>query len=94
MKKEKVEKLVTACTVAGVILLVFLFGVIVWQLFEINRVKKAKEELRQEIDILKEEFENGENDLKYYSSSLYLEQKAREWGFIFPGDILYEDSGN
>lgn len=87
MTKDKIEKLIRAFTVAGVLLLVTLFLIIGVQLVEINRVKREKANLEQQIAQLEQEVEQGGADLSYYQSSVYLELAARKYGYIFSGDI-------
>ncbi len=82
--EEKTKRIIQGATVAGVVLLVFLLIVMIYQFVRIGVLSAEKKRLTEEINALEQEIENNENSLEYYSSAFYLEQLAREYGCVNP----------
>ncbi len=87
MTEEKAERLVKAFTVTGTILLVLLICILCYQFLCIKKIRREKADLEARIEQLQEQVENKEGDLEYYRSELYLENAARKYHYIFPGDV-------
>lgn len=74
------------CTVAGVLLLVALICVIIYQLVSIATVKERIADYERQIEYYESVIENSENDLEYYKSKAYLDQMARSYNWAYPED--------
>lgn len=83
MTQEKMRKLIAACAVAATTLLVFLFGVLIYQWITIAVYNKRIEKETADVVYWTEQNENATDDLEYYNSDYYkflesLELKALE----------------
>jgi len=74
------------CTVAGVLLLVVLVCVIIYQLVSMATVKERIADYQRQIEYYESVIENSENDLEYYKSKAYLDQMARSYNWAYPED--------
>jgi len=86
MEKTKKGKILVGCTVAGVLLLVALACIIVYQLVSIARTKERIADYQNQIAYYENLIENSENDLKYYRDKVYLDQMARAYNWAYPED--------
>lgn len=86
MTQEKLKRVVTAATVAGTLIVVCLLAVIVYQIIHIAVLNHRIKDVESDIATYETQKDAAENDLDYYLSDYYLEQAAREYHFIKPGD--------
>lgn len=86
MNKEREKKLVMACTIAGVLLVFFLFCVIIYQIVTINVTKKRINNYQQKIEEYQNVIDKAQKDLDWYKSDIYLDFAAREYGYVYPED--------
>lgn len=82
--EAKTKRIIQGATAAGVVLIVFLLVIMIYQFVRIGVLSAEKKRLTEEITALEQEIENSENSLEYYSSAFYLEQLAREYGCVNP----------
>ena len=90
MTESKFKRVVVSLTVGAVLLIVILVSVLVYQLVSINKAVAKREELDnaiKEYNILKED---ADKQLEAYSSYWWIVQRARELGYSFDGDKLYD----
>ena len=78
MTQEKMRKVITACASAATVLLVTLFGYLIYQWVTIAVYNKRIDKLESEIAQLEAIVKQGNMDLEYYESELYLAQKVLE----------------
>ena len=78
MTQEKMRKVITACVSAATVLLMLLFGYLIYQWRTMWVSDKRIEILETEIAQLEEILARGEDDLEYYQSEFYLNQKVLE----------------
>ena len=78
MTQEKMRKVITACVSAATVLLMLLFGYLIYQWRTMWVSDKRIESLEMEIAQLEEILARGEYDLEYYQSEFYLNQKVLE----------------
>ena len=90
VREEKLKKIVTAATAAGVLLAVILVSVIIYQLVSITLLKNKKEELEKQVDYYNQVIEETESEIDKNSAYWYIEQKAREYGMIYEDDEKFE----
>lgn len=90
MGEEKLKKIVSAATVAAVLLFVILTFVLIYQMINISAYKRKKQRLIAEIESLRIKIEQTEDEIERNSTILYLEQRAREYGFIYSNDKVYD----
>lgn len=86
VSEEKAKRIAVGATVAGVLLVLFLVVVLIIQFVQIGVRNAEKKRLEAEIARYEEMIEKGEKNLEYYSSSTYLDLKAREWGWRYPDE--------
>ena len=90
MKEEKLKKIVTASTVAGVLLAIILVSVIVYQLISLTLLKNRKNELINQIQQYDTTINTTQDEIEKNSAYWYIEQKAREYGMIYEDDEKFE----
>ena len=78
MTQEKMRKVITACVSAATVLLMLLFGYLIYQWRTMWVSDRRIESLEMEIAQLEEILARGEDDLEYYQSEFYLNQKVLE----------------
>lgn len=86
MDKAKKGRLLVAGTVAGVLLLVCLLCVIIYQLASMANVKERIADYESQIEYYQSVIDNSESDLEYYKSQAYLDQMARSYHWAYPED--------
>lgn len=64
--EEKRKRIIAAFTVSGVILIVILFAVVIYQIVEISVLSERKSKLRQEYEQTLERIEEGSEWLENY----------------------------
>lgn len=84
--EEKAKRIAVGATVAGVLVIIFLVIVMIYGFVRIGVLSSQKKKLLQEIDERQKLVDTEERSFEYYSSELYLEQLAREYGCKFPED--------
>ena len=86
MTQEKLKRVVTAAAVAGTLVVVCLLAVILYQVIKIVVLNNRIDKVEDSIEYYEKQLSENENNLAHYESEFYLEQAAREHGFIYPGD--------
>lgn len=64
--EEKRKRIIAAFTVSGVILIVILFAVVIYQIVEISVLSERRSKLRQEYEQILERIEEGSEWLENY----------------------------
>ena len=78
MTQEKMRKVIAACVSAATVLLMLLFGYWIYQRVTMNTLDYRINTLETEIAQLEQILAKGEDDLEYYQSKFYLDQKVLE----------------
>ena len=78
MTQEKMRKVITACVSAATVLLMMLLGYLIYQWTTIAVYNKRIDKLETEIAYLEQVLAKGEDNLEYYKSEFYLNQKVLE----------------
>lgn len=92
MPEEKLKKVIVGVTVAGTLLLTFLFAVIIYQFVCMGVRSSQIKTVQNEINKYQEEKEKLKDNLGYYESDDYKEWIARDWGYIYPDDQTEEQT--
>ncbi|MGN0823002.1 MAG: hypothetical protein ACI4NG_04445 [Candidatus Gallimonas sp.] len=82
--EEKAKRIIAGATAAGVVLLVFLLAVMIYQFVRIGVMNSRKKALQEEIATLQRQIDEEEESLEYYSSEFYQMQLARQYGCTVP----------
>ena len=78
MTQEKMRKVIAACVSAATVLLTMLLGYLIYQWVTMAVLDKRIDKLETEIAQLEQIIAMGEEDLEYYQSKFYLDQKLLE----------------
>ena len=78
MTQEKMRKVIAACVSAATVLLTMLLGYLIYQWVTMAVLDKRIDKLETEIAQLEQVIAMGEEDLDYYQSKFYLDQKLLE----------------
>jgi hypothetical protein len=78
MTQEKMRKVIAACVSAATVLLTMLLGYLIYQWSTIAVYNKRIDKLEMEIAQLEQIIATGEENLEYYQSKFYLDQKVLE----------------
>ena len=78
MTQEKMRKVIAACVSAATVLLTMLLGYLIYQWVTMAVLDKRIDKLETEIAQLEQIIAMGEEDLDYYQSKFYLDQKLLE----------------
>lgn len=84
LTEEKVRKIVTGATVAGVLLIVFLVAILIVQFVQIGIVNQKRAEYNALIEQYNEMIESGENSLELLELEETLRSLAMENGWTAP----------
>lgn len=89
----KENKKIRASLIVGVLVLVFFYcgGVIVAQSADLSRLNKQKTVLEQQLEEQKKENEELDAILQSEDKDDYMEQKARENGYVKSNEIVFYD---
>ncbi len=91
MSEDKLKKTVTGIAIAGTILFVLLFAVMLYQFISMG-VKGARiADLQTQVQEYEQKKGELEEKLEIYETDKYLENEARKEGYIFPEDSVYQD---
>ena len=78
MTQEKMRKVIAACVSAATVLLMMLLGYLIYQWATITIYNKRIDKLEIEIAQLEQVVATAEENLEYYQSKFYLDQKVLE----------------
>ena len=78
MTQEKMRKVIAACVSAATVLLMMLLGYLIYQWSTITIYNKRIDKLEMEIAQLEQVVATAEENLEYYQSKFYLDQKVLE----------------
>lgn len=91
MPEEKLKKVIIGVTIAGTLLLTFLFAVIIYQFVcmgvKNSQIKAAEEQIAS----YEEAKEQLQGNLSYYETEEYKEKIARIYGYVYSEDQTSED---
>ena len=89
----KQNKKIRASLIAGVLVLIFFYcgGVIVAQSADLSHLSKQKAALEQQLEAQKQENEELDAILQSENKDDYMEQKARESGYVKSNEIVFYD---
>jgi len=90
MEQDKAKRIKTALIVGAVMLLVILVSVLIYQLVAITNGQRQLNELNEKIAYYKEIVDDSEKTLEARETKEWIEARARELGYYFDGDKLYE----
>ncbi|MBQ9513723.1 MAG: hypothetical protein IJR66_01910 [Clostridia bacterium] len=90
MTEQKAKRVIVASTVGAVLLLFILLSVMVYQIVKIRIEKKRYDELVTICEEYKNLNEEGKKTIEARSSYWWIVQRARELGYVFDGDYIYE----
>ncbi len=90
MEKSKAERLIAAITVGAVLLIIILVSVWVYQLISINVKNRQVAELEAKIQEYNALIESGEDVYEARSMRWWIEQRARELGYVLKSDVPLE----
>ena len=85
--EAKFKRTVVALTVGAVVFLCVLIILMCYQLIKIGVENRRKAEYNAKITELTEQLKDGEEELAYRRTSLFVERMARKYGYRFPDDI-------
>lgn len=86
MTESKAKKLIVATTVGAVLLAAILLLLLVYQIIKINTDRRNVAELEREIARYEELVEEGEDEEALRELKWWIERRARELGYTYPGD--------
>ena len=84
LTEEKVRRIVTGATVAGVLLIIFLVAILIVQFVQIGIVNQKRAEYDALIEQYNEMIESGENSLELLQLEETLRSLAMENGWTAP----------
>lgn len=87
MEKSKAERLIVAITAGAVLLITILVSILVYQLISINLKNKQVAELEAKIAEYNQLIDNGEDVKEARSMRWWIEQRARELGYVLRTDV-------
>jgi len=87
MDKSKAQRLIVAITAGAVLLIVILVSVWVYQLISIKVKNNQIAELEAKIAEYNQLIDNGEDVKEARSMRWWIEQRARELGYILRTDV-------
>lgn len=90
MTGEKQKKLIVAGVVGAALLALILLTVMVYQLIAIGVASSRKAELETAIVEYKQLVDEGEDLIAERSSYQWIVRRARQLGYAFDGDKLYD----
>lgn len=90
MTGEKQKKLIVAGVVGAALLALILLTVMVYQLIAIGVASSRKAELETAIAEYKQLVDEGEDLIAERSSYQWIVRRARQLGYAFDGDKLYD----
>ncbi len=91
ISEKKFNNLVVAGTVGAVLLMLVLVFIMSFQLIKIGVENKKLNELNAEIATYKQLLSEGDKTIEARTSRWWIEQRARELGYVFDGDHVYKD---
>ncbi len=87
MNENKFKRLVAAATATGVILLVLLISVLIFQLISISIENAKWKELNAAIAKYEQLIEEGGDLIEIRQTRWWIEQRARELGYRYEDDV-------
>lgn len=83
MDQTKAKRLIVACTVGAVLLLVILVSVMVYQLISIGKYQRDIEHLNEQIALYESKIAEGEDTYEVRSQRWWIEREARRLGYEY-----------
>lgn len=90
MNESKLKRIVGAATVTAVLLVVILLAIMIYQLIAISNEANKKNELDAAIVEYHRLIEETGESIETRSQRWWIEQRARELGYRFVDDVLYD----
>ena len=87
MTESKSKKIAVALTAGAVLLLFILVAVLIYQLLSIKTERKNQKEYQEQIALYEQLIEQNGDTLEARKQRWWIERRARELGYQFPGDI-------
>ena len=91
MTEEKVKRTISAATVAGVLLIIILVAVMVYQLLAIKSRKREVDFYDAQIAALQQQIAGAETEQEKWMLEWQIQRRLRELGYYFPGDKFFEE---
>ena len=86
MEEGRLKRLIVAGTVTAVLLVIILISVMIYQLISISVMKKEEALLDQKIKDYEQLIEDTSVDIDTRSEKWWIEQRARELGYLYGTD--------
>jgi cell division protein FtsL len=68
VSEEKRNKIIAACTVNAILLVIILFAVMIYQFVVMANLGAKKKQIEQDIATYQEKIDNAQKDIDYYNS--------------------------
>ena len=90
MTESKFKKVVVACIVGAIMLIVVLVSVLIYQLVSISSYVKERDLLVSEIKRFETLIEKNEDEEEIRKTREWIEKRARELGYKYKDDIILD----
>lgn len=90
MTEEKARRIKIATIVGAVLLLAILLTVMIYQWIAIGVKRRHIDELNAKIEYYIEIKDDADKVLEARDTKEWIERRARELGYVFKDDVLYE----
>lgn len=89
MNKEQIKKLISLLEILALIVLLVCVIILVTQNMKLQKIKVQEQQAQQEIEDLNARIDELRAEYEYKNSPEYLEEWARQNGYIKPGEQQY-----
>ena len=86
MPENKLKRMIVGVTIAGTLLLVVLFSVIIYQFVSMGVKSHQIDKMQEEIESFEQIKDKLGEDLEWYTTDEYKEWIARTHGYVYPED--------
>lgn len=93
MTEEKARRVKIAVSVGAVLLLIILLMVWIYQMIAISSARRYNAELDAKISYYLEIKDDASKVLERRATLEWIEERARELGYVFKDDVLYKIDG-
>ncbi len=89
MDEDKKKRIVVGATVTAILLLIILLFTMTYQLVVMSNKKREISKLDKAIAEYEQMIEDTESVIEARSKKWWIERRARELGYFYPGDVNY-----
>lgn len=93
-ENEKKKRIFVASVATGVVLLVVLLTIMLYQIISVCSKKRELDKLNTQIERLNKEKENAEDDISVWLTKWKLEREARKLGYYYPDEKITKGDEN